>query len=113
MAERGGGHPALDSCIFGRQLVVCDCVVEESQFPIPPSMDTVGMVLVGYHWIAFEDRTSILMTPRLQELRLKELVKGLDAIKKHIQAGNLGLACERLYAAYSELKMLSRRRKTK
>jgi hypothetical protein len=52
------------------------------------------------------------MTPRLQELRLKELVKGLDAIKKrHIQAGNLGTACERLYATYSELKVISRRRK--
>ena len=51
------------------------------------------------------------MTPRLQELRLKELVKGLDSIKKHIQAGNLGTACERLYAAYSELKVISRRRK--
>jgi hypothetical protein len=53
------------------------------------------------------------MTPRLQELRLKELTKGLDAIKRHIQAGNLGMACERLYATYSELKVLSRRRKTK
>ena len=29
------------------------------------------------------------MTPRLQELRLKELTKGLDVIKKHIQAGNV------------------------
>ena len=52
------------------------------------------------------------MTPRLQELRLKELTKGLDVIKRHIQAGNLGTACERLYATYSELKVLSRRRKT-
>jgi hypothetical protein len=93
--------------------MVCYCVVEESQFAIPHGMDTVGMVLVGYHWSTFENRTSILMTPRLQELRLKELVKGLDAIKKHIQAGNLGTACERLYATYSELKVLSRRRKTK
>ena len=53
------------------------------------------------------------MTPRLQELRLKELTKGLDAIKRHIQAGNLGTACERLYATYLELKVISRRRKTK
>jgi len=51
------------------------------------------------------------MTPKLQELRLKELVKGLDSIKKHIQAGNLGIACERLLATYSELKVISRRRK--
>ena len=53
------------------------------------------------------------MTPRLQELRLKELTKGLDIIKKHIQEGTLGVACERLYATYSELKVISRRRKTK
>jgi hypothetical protein len=92
--------------------MVCDCVVKGAEFPIPPGMDTVGMVLVGYHWSTIENRTSILMTPRLQELRLKELTKGLDAIKKHIQAGNLGTACERLYATYSELKVLSRRRKT-
>jgi hypothetical protein len=53
------------------------------------------------------------MTPKLQELRLKELTKGLDVIKKHIQAGNLGTACERLYATFSELKVISRRKKTK
>jgi hypothetical protein len=102
----------LDSRLLGCQSVVCDCVVEGTQFSIPPGMDTVGMVLVGYHWSTFENRTSILMTPRLQELRLKELTKGLDVIKKHIQAGNLGTACERLYATYSELKVISRRRKT-
>ena len=51
------------------------------------------------------------MTPKLQELRLKELVKGLDAIKKHIQAGNLGTACERLYATFSELKIISRKKR--
>jgi hypothetical protein len=113
MVENGGGHPALDSCVFGHQLMVCDCVAKESQFPIPPSMDAVGMVLAGHRWCTIPNRTSILMTPRLQELRLKELVKGLDVIKKHIQAGNLGTACERLYATYSELKVISRRRKTK
>ena len=113
MVERGGGYSAVDSRLLGHQSMVCDCVVKESQFPIPPSMDTMGMVLVGYCWSAFENRTSILMTPRLQELRLKELVKGLDSIKKHIQSGNLGVACERLYAAYSELKVISRRKKTK
>ena len=48
---------------------------------------------------------------RLKELRLRALVQGLDSIKRHIQAGNLGTACERLYATYSELKVLSRRRK--
>jgi hypothetical protein len=91
--------------------MVCDCVVEESQFPVPPVLDTMGMVLVGYYWSAITNRTPILMTPRLQELRLKELVRGLDSVKKHIQSGNLGTACERLYAAYSELKVISRRRK--
>jgi hypothetical protein len=91
--------------------MVCNCVAKESQFTIPPSMDTVGMVLDGYRWCTIPNRTPILMTPRLQELRLKELVKGLDAIKKHIQAGNLGTACERLYATYSELKVISRRKK--
>ena len=111
MVKGCSGHPTLDSCLFGHQSMVCDCVVKESQFPVPSVLDTVGMVLVGYHWSTFENRTSILMTPRLQELRLKELTKGLDSIKKHIQSGNLGTACERLYAAYSELKVLSRRRK--
>jgi hypothetical protein len=75
-------------------------------------MDTVGMVLAGDHRRTHQDRIEILMTPKLQELRLKELTKGLDAIKRHIQAGNLGTACERLYATYSELKVISRRRKT-
>ena len=111
MVKGCGGHPTLDSRLLGHQFVVCDCVAKESQFPIPPGMDTVGMVLVGYHWSTFENRTSMLMTPRLQELRLKELMKGLDSIKKHIQSGNLGLACERLYATYSELKVISRKKK--
>lgn len=53
------------------------------------------------------------MTPRLQELRLKELVKGLDSIKKHIQSGNLGVACERLYATYLELKVISRKQRVR
>ena len=57
------------------------------------------------------------MTPRLQrlqELRLKELTKGLDVIKRHIQAGDLGRACERLYATWSELTVIKwRRRKSK
>ena len=54
------------------------------------------------------------MTPKLQELRLKELVKGLDVIKKHIQAGNLGTACERLYAIWSEMTVIKwQRRKRK
>jgi hypothetical protein len=92
--------------------MVCDCVVKESQFPIPSGMASVGMVLAGDLWCAIPNRTPILMTPKLQELRLKELTKGLDVIKRHIQAGNLGTACERLYATYSELRVLSRRRKT-
>lgn len=111
MVERGSGYSALDSRLLGHQSMVCDCVVKESQFPVPSVLDTVGMVLVGYHWSTIENRTPILMTPRLQELRLKELVRGLDSVKKHIQSGNLGTACERLYATYSELKVISRRRK--
>ena len=112
MVKGCGGHPTLDSCIPGHRIVVRYCVVEGTEFLIPPSMDTVGMVLDGYRWCAIPNRTQILMTPRLQELRLKELAKGLDVIKRHIQAGNLGTACERLYATYSELKVISRRRKT-
>ena len=54
------------------------------------------------------------MTPRLQELRLKELTKGLDVIKKHIAAGNLERACERLYAIWSEMTVIKwQRRKRK
>ena len=103
----------MDSRLLGCQSMVCDCVVKGAEFPIPPSMATVGMVLDGHRWCAIPNRTPILMTPRLQELRLKELTKGLDTIKRHIQAGNLGTACERLYATYSELRVISRRRKTK
>ena len=50
MVEGCGGHPTLDSRLPGSQLMVCDCVVKESQFPIPPSMATMGMVLDGYCW---------------------------------------------------------------
>ena len=113
MVEGCGGRPTLDTRLPGCQLMVCDCVVEGAEFPIPPSMATVGMVLAGDLWCTIPNRTPILMTPRLQELRLKELTKGLDAIKRHIQAGNLGTACERLYATFSELKVISRKRKTK
>ena len=91
--------------------MVCDCVVKESQFPIPSSVDTVDLVLVGYHWSTITNRTSILMTPRLQELRIRALAQGLDSIKKHIQSGNLGVACERLLSTYTELRTISRRRK--
>jgi len=52
MVKNSGGYSAVDSRLLGHQLMVCDCVVKESQFPIPPSMDTVGMVLAGYHWSA-------------------------------------------------------------
>lgn len=112
MVEGCGGHPTLDSRLPGCEFMVCDCVVEATELPVPSSMATVGMVLVSDRWGTVQDRIEILMTPRLQELRLKELVKGLDAIKRHIQAGNLGTACERLYATYSELRVISRRRKT-
>ena len=50
MVKGCGGHPTLDSLLSGHRTMVRDCVVEESQFPIPPSMDTVGMVLVGDRW---------------------------------------------------------------
>jgi len=102
----------LDSRLPGCQFMVCDCVVKESKLFLSHSMDTVDLVLVGYCWSSIPNRTPILMTPRLQELRLKELVRGLDSVKKHIQAGNLGTACERLYATYSELKVISRKRKS-
>jgi len=102
----------MDALLPGHRTMVRDCVVEGTQCPVPSVLDTVDMVLVGYCWLTFQDRTSILMTPRLQELRLKELVRGLDSIKKHIQAGNLATACERLYATYSELKVISRKRKS-
>lgn len=111
MVEGCGGHSTLDSCLFGHQFMVCDCVVEESQFPVPSVLDTVGMVLVDYYWSAIANRTSILMTPRLQELRIRALAQGLDAVKKHMLSGNLGVACERLLSTYTELKTISRKRK--
>lgn len=49
------------------------------------------------------------MTPRLRELRIKELTKGMDTIKKHMVAGNLGRACELLQQTFQELKLLSRK----
>lgn len=101
----------MDALLPGHRIMVRDCVVEGTQCPVPPVMDTVGMVLVGDRWLTFQDRTSILMTPRLQELRIKALATGLDSIKKHIQSGNLGIACERLLATYQELKLISRRKK--
>jgi len=101
----------MDALLPGHRTMVRDCVVEGSQHLVPLRLDTVDMVLVGYCWCTIPNRTSILMTPRLQELRLKELVRGLDSVKKHIQAGNLGTACERLWATYSELKVISRRKK--
>lgn len=48
------------------------------------------------------------MTPRLRELRIKELTKGMDGIKKHMVAGNLGRACELLQSTFMELKRISR-----
>ena len=57
MVEGCGGHPTLDSRLLGHQLMVCYCVVEATEFLIPPSMDTVGMVLVGYCWCTIPNRT--------------------------------------------------------
>ena len=50
MVKGCGGHPTLDSCLPGCQLMVCDGVAKGAEFPIPPSMDTVGMVLDGHRW---------------------------------------------------------------
>jgi len=71
----------------------------------------MGMVLAGDHRRTHQDRIQILMTPRLKELRIKELTRGMDNIKKHIAAGNLGRACELLQQTFQELKLLSRRTK--
>jgi hypothetical protein len=57
MVEGCGGHPTLDSRLPSCQSMVCDCVAKESQFPISFELDTLGMVLVGYHWGTFENRT--------------------------------------------------------
>ena len=57
MVEGCGGHPTLDPCIPGHRIMVCDCVVEATEFLIPPSMDTVGMVLAGHRWCAIPNRT--------------------------------------------------------
>ena len=57
MVEGCGGHPTLDSRLLGHQLMVCYCVVEATEFLIPPSMDTVGMVLVGDSWCTIPNRT--------------------------------------------------------
>ena len=53
MVEGCGGHPTLDSCIPGHRIVVRYCVVEGAEFPVPSSMDSMGMVLVGDLWRAF------------------------------------------------------------
>jgi len=52
MVEGCGGYPTLDSCLLGHRIMVCDCVVEGAEFPIPPGMATVGMVLAGDRWCA-------------------------------------------------------------
>jgi len=50
MVEGCGGYPTLDSRLLGCQSMVCDCVVEATEFPVPPSMATMGMVLDGDCW---------------------------------------------------------------
>ena len=74
-------------------------------------MDTMDMVLAGDLGSTVQDRTQILMTPRLRELRIRELTRGLDGIKRHMTAGNLGRACELLQQTFQELKLLSRKAK--
>jgi hypothetical protein len=111
MDEGCGGHPTLDALLPGHQPMVCDCVVKGAELVFSLVMDTMDLVLASDCWCTVQDRTPILMTPRLRELRIKELIRGLDTIKKHMVSGNLGTACERLYATYSELKVISRKRK--
>ena len=53
MVKGCGGHTALDTRLPGHRIVVRDCVVEGSQFTIPSSMASLGMVLVGDLWCAF------------------------------------------------------------
>ena len=57
MVEGCGGHPALDALLPRHLTMVRHSVVEESQFPIPSSMDTVDLVLVGDCWSTIQDRT--------------------------------------------------------
>ena len=111
MDEGCGGHATVDALLPGHQSMVCDCVVKESKFFIPSSMDTLDLVLAGYCWRAVQDRTQILMTPRLRELRIKELIRGMDTIKGHMAAGRLGRACELLQQTFQELRLLSRKAK--
>ena len=114
MVKGCGGYSTLDPRLLGHRIMVCYCVAQGSQLVIPSQLDTVGVVLAGDHWRTHQDRIQVLMTPRLQELRLKELTKGLDVIKKHIAAGNLERACERLYAIWSEMTVIKwQRRKRK
>jgi hypothetical protein len=48
------------------------------------------------------------MTPKLRELRIKKLTRGLDTIKRHMVEGNLGRACELLQQTFQELKLIGR-----
>ena len=57
MVENGGGYSTLDSCLFGHQLMVCDCVVEGTELFVSHSMATVGMVLSGDHRRPHQNRT--------------------------------------------------------
>lgn len=50
MVKGCGGHSTLDALLFRHSIVVCYCVVEESQLPVPSSMAAVGMVLDGDRW---------------------------------------------------------------
>ncbi len=71
----------------------------------------MGMVLAGDHRRTHQDRIQILMNPRLRELRIKELTRGMDTIKGHMVAGRLGRACELLQQTFQELRLLSRKNK--
>lgn len=111
MDEGCGGHATVDSLLPRHSTLVHHCVAEESKLSFSFELDTVGMVLASHRWRTVQDRTQILMTPRLKELRIKELTRGLDGIKKHMAAGNLGRACELLQQTFQELKLLSRKAK--
>ena len=111
MVKGCGGHTTLDPRLPGHSTLVHDSVAQGSQLHIPFGLDAMGMVLAGNHRSTHQDRIQILMTPRLRELRIKELTRGMDAIKRHMAAGNLGRACELLQQTFQELKLLSRRTK--
>jgi len=50
MVERCSGYSTVDAFLPSHIIMVRDCVVEGSKCIVPPSMDTVDLVLVGARW---------------------------------------------------------------